>query len=99
MFQLWCKVNLIMEFNNEIKINFGDKIKIDGTHFILPVVVNDNEISVDDIKVIIELCNVQDRILHKLHIDIMSKYQNLGLKYRIIKEFVCRFGNIYRQSQ
>lgn len=28
-----------MEFNNEIKINFGDKIKIDGTHFILPVVV------------------------------------------------------------
>ena len=83
-----------MIINDEIEIKFGEEKQINNYQLLLPVIVNDEEISTDDINFIIEPHNVQGRSLYQPHIKIIPKYQHQGLGYKIFKTFLFEFGRI-----
>lgn len=52
-----------MVINDEIKIEFGAEKQINDYQFLLPVIVDGEEISVDEVNFIIEPHNVQGEII------------------------------------
>ena len=84
-----------MVVNDETKIEFGEEKQINDYQFLLPVIVDDEEMSIDDVNFIIEPHNVRGKSLYQPHIKIVPKYQHQGLRYKIFKAFLFEFGNIY----
>jgi len=76
-------------------IEFGEEIQINDFQVRLPVIVNGEEKSVDDINFIIEPHYVSGETLYQPHIFIDRKLQHQGLGYSIYKAFIHEFGNIY----
>lgn len=84
-----------MVINDETKIEFGEEKQINDYQFLLPVIVDGKKMSVDEVNFIVEPHNVQGKSLYQPHINIVPKYQHLGLGYKIFKTFLFEFGNIY----
>lgn len=80
---------------NKDNIEFGEEIQINDKQVILPVIIDGNRMSTDEINFIIEIHNVRGEALYQPHIHITSRLQHQGLCYRIYKAFIYEFGNLY----
>ena len=76
-------------------ITFGEEIQINPYQFLLPVIIDGKEMSVDDINFIIEPHNVGGETLYQPHINICDRLQHQGIGYGIYKAFLYEFGNLY----
>ena len=86
--------DIILEsFDNGIQ--FGEEIQINNYQLLLPVIVDGQEMSVDDINFIIEPHEVNGETLYQPHINIIDRLQHHGLGYRIYLAFLHEFGNLY----
>lgn len=96
MFESHCWLKLIeMTITDSTKIEFGKEIQINNYQFLLPVIVDGVEMSVDEVNFIVEPHNVGGKSFYQPHIKIVPKYQHQGLGYGIFKSFLFEFGNIY----
>lgn len=79
----------------ERNITFGEEIQINNYQFLLPVIIDGEEMSTDDINFIIEPHNVGGETLYQPHIHICERLRHQGIGYGIYKAFLYEFGNIY----
>ena len=77
------------------EVTFGEEIQINDYQVLLPVIVDGEEMSVDDVNFIIEPHVVRGETLYQPHIHICDRLQHQGLGYKIYKAFIHEFGNLY----
>lgn len=77
------------------EVTFGEEIQINDYQVLLPVIVDGEEMSTDDVNFIIEPHTVHGEVLYQPHIHIIPRLQHQGLGFKIYKAFIHEFGNIY----
>lgn len=89
------KFSSIVESVNNDVITFGEEIQINDYQFLLPVIINGEEMSTDDINFIIEPHEIQGETYYQPHIHIINSLQHQGYGYEIYLAFLHEFGNLY----
>lgn len=77
------------------EVTFGEEIQINDFQVLLPVIIDGEEMSTDDINFIIEPHIVGGETLYQPHINIVERLRHKGLGYKIYKAFIHEFGNLY----